>query len=180
MKGTRVDAFNEVVKGLIHSEAVRRYAFTKRLIGSVATTHSNILITGSPEILARPFVQDIAGITRVYGSTYEAVNGVYTGVAKSVGSKAAILYQLISEGAVSQENSIAVGDTMSDTSMLHLADRPIAFNPSFTLAQYGREFGWDKVFETKDNITPLHFNTSTGQYVEVPLSGYLNELRQAA
>lgn len=180
MRDTRVEAFDEVVKELVRSESVRRYAFTKRLIGSVATTHSNILITGSPEILARPFVQDIPGIAYVYGSTYEVVDGIYTGIARSVGSKAAILTKLINKGSVLQDNSIAVGDTMSDTSMLHLADKRVAFNPSFTLAQYAREFGWGKVFETKDNITPLHFNASTGQYIEVPLSDYLDDLRQAA
>jgi HAD superfamily phosphoserine phosphatase-like hydrolase len=180
MANTRVDAFDEVVKELVSSQLVRRYGFTKRLIGSVAATHSNILITGSPEILARPFVQDMPGISRVFGSTYEAVDGVYTGVARSVGSKAAILQSLVTEGSVSQQNSIAVGDTMSDTPMLHMATSPIAFNPSFTLAQYGQEYGWDKAFEVKDNITPLHLDENTGSYVEVPLAEYLDSLRKAA
>ena len=174
MKGVRVDAFDEVVAELIRSQSVRRYKFTKELIRSL-NTHTPILITGSPLILAQPFVEDLSEIKHVFGSTYEQKDGHYTGIAHSVGSKAVILQNLINTGAISQNGSIAVGDTMSDNPMLHMATHPIMFNPSHTLANYGQEFGWDKVFETKDNITPLV--AGAGTYAEVKLGTYLNSLR---
>ena len=178
MAGVRVDAFDEVIMELVRSQSVRRYSFTKRLMNFVADTHENILITGSPTILAGPFVQDIPGIKKVYGSTYEVADGKYTGVAQSVGSKAAILANLIQAREVSSNGSIAVGDTVSDIPMLHVADHPIAFNPSHTLAQYGREFGWDKVTEVKDNITPSRLGDNN-TYSEVALNDFLDNLRRS-
>ena len=184
MKDVRINAFDEVVQELVHSQSIRRYKFTKALIRMVAGTHSNILITGSPTILAKPFIQDITDITRVYGSTFETEDGRYTGAAHSLGSKAAISQRLIDTCEVVAQDSIAEGDTMTDTTMLHLATHPIMFNPSYTLDRYGREFGWDKVIEVKDNITSHHITSlqpsGNGTYHEVELGNYMHRLRDVA
>jgi len=51
--------------------------------------------------------------------------------------------------------SVAMGDTDSDTPMLDLADRPIAFNPNKELFEHALQKGWEIVLERKDMIYHL-------------------------
>lgn len=121
-----------------------------------------MVISGSPQYAVERYVSDLAPHF-VFGSTFELVDGVYTGKADSVGDKARIRRELIAKGVILADRCIAIGDTMGDKSLLSEVGIPIMLNPSNTLANYGRSFGWPMVLEQKDNITVLEANKS-GEY----------------
>lgn len=182
MTGIEKKPFDRVVDTVVRDQIKRRFSFPKRVITELKSTHELVGISGSPLFLVRPYLEDL-GINRVYGSIYPIENGRYIGAPQSVGSKALILQGLIDKEVVTQNGSIAIGDTMSDKDMFRFVSsvgRPIMFNPALTLKNYGAAFGWDHVNEVKDNITPLIRTDVSKPYEEVPLGVYLDSLRQAA
>lgn len=182
MAGVEELAFSRIIDSVVRDQLKRRFAFPKRVIAELKPTHELIGISGSPLILVRPYLEDL-GINHVFGSDYEVVNGIFTGRARSVGSKALILQTLVERGIVTQSSSVAIGDTISDESMFSYVSeqgRPIMFNPSLTLKEFGAPLNWDCVYEVKDNITPLVRTSKSSIYQEVPLGEYLDSLRPAA
>ncbi len=175
MAGVEVKRFDEVAEAMIEEQQVRKFAFPRRLMETVKDSHSIVAISGSPDILVKPFLQDLQ-VRNVYGSTFEHKEGVFTGVAKSVGNKAEVLKGLVDDRIVSQTGSIAVGDTISDVPMLTYADKAIIFNASNTLTSFGKEYGWVRVNEVKDNITVLITHGPAGSYHETDLDSLLGHL----
>ncbi len=164
--GVEVERFKKVTDDMIAEHQVRKFAFPRRLIQSLRTSHHIIAISGSPDILVEPFLADL-NTDKAYGSIFEHEDGRFTGVASSVGDKAVILKRLVNAGTVILPGSVAMGDTVSDIPMLEYATLPIMFNPTATLTNYGKEFGWPRVFEVKDQITALQYSLDTDKYVEV-------------
>jgi phosphoserine phosphatase len=78
-----------------------------------------------------PFTRDIGFVARL-GCTYVDQEGSFTGEAYSIDK--ATVYGEYRQGDISYLD-IAMGDTMGDLSIFQMAKRPIAFNPSFTLAR---------------------------------------------
>lgn len=173
MSGVEVEEFNRVTTAMIEQHAVRKFAFPRRLIRALRDSHHPVAISGSPDILVEPFLQDL-GIQTIYGSTYKVDDGKFTGEAASVGDKAAILNRLVAEGIVSRIGSIAVGDTVSDIPMLGYADTAIMFNASKTLTEHGKKFGWLRVNEVKDQITALQIDARTDTYIERDIEEIIN------
>ena len=154
MAGIEVERFDTVTKNMLKQHVARKFKFPRIVTRALADSHIPIAISGSPDILVRPFLEDM-NISFVYGSSFETENGIFTGRARSVGDKALLLKQLVDAGDVKREGSIAVGDTFGDISMLEYSELPIMSNASHTLTTYGEEFDWTKVFETKDQVTIL-------------------------
>lgn len=163
--GAEVDEFNKVTSAMLTRQAVRKFAFSRKLINDLQNTHTVIAISGSPEFLVRPFLEDI-GVITCYGSTFVTEGGKFTGEAQSVGDKLAILKALEEDGVITRKGSIAVGDTVSDVSMLAFAETPVMFNASRTLTNHGRKHGWLRVNEVKDQITVLAYDDAKSLYVE--------------
>lgn len=162
--GVEVEQFNQVVKAMVAEHTVRKFAFPRKLVTAVQPSHHVIAISGSPDMLVGPFLADLP-IQATFGSRFEIEDGKFTGGAASVGDKATILKNLVSEGVVGLAGSIAMGDTFSDIPMLDYADTAIMFNASRTLTNYGKEFGWLRVNEVKDQVTALGLD-GMGVYAE--------------
>ena len=84
---------------------------------------------------------------------------------------------LVDVGDVKREGSIAVGDTFGDVSMLEYSEQPIIFNASHTLTTYGEEFGWSKVFESKDQVTILQKGRKDTPYTQQRLEEFISNLK---
>lgn len=166
IEGVQVERFEQITAKMIAKHSARKFAFTKSLLKATQRSHTPIAISGSPTIIVKPFVEEL-GTELVYGSNFDVEDGVFTGSAKSVGDKAEILKKLVEEGIVTQKGSIAVGDTKSDIPMLDYASRPIIFNASRTLTRHGKENGWIRVNEVKDQITAMAFDQIRHGYVEM-------------
>ena len=70
-------------------------------------------------------------------------------------NKGALVQRAIKKEGLSFKNSIAIGDTESDISMLELVDEAIAFNPSKGLLRHARQHEWQVVIEQKDAVFEL-------------------------
>ncbi len=179
MAGVEVERFEEVASQVMQQHSVRKFAFSRRLLEALHDSHSPIAISGSPLMLLEPFLGDLH-FESIYGSTFEIEDGKFTGKATSVGDKAEILRDLVIQEQVTQESSIAIGDTISDKSMLEYANVPIIFNGGRTLTNYGKPRGWTRVNEHKDQITVLQKDERLGIYTERELKELLEDLQHAA
>jgi HAD superfamily phosphoserine phosphatase-like hydrolase len=166
MADIEVEEFDQVTATMIDQHAVRKFAFPRKLIKALRTSHHMVAISGSPDILVKPFLADL-DIDASYGSRFEVEDGKFTGVAASVGDKEAILRGLVKDGTVTTSGSVAIGDTLSDIPMLTYADTAIMFNACKTLTNYGSEFEWLRVNEVKDQITALASSSRFGAYIEI-------------
>jgi HAD superfamily phosphoserine phosphatase-like hydrolase len=176
MAGVDVEHFDKVTADMIEEHSVRKFRLPKKMIRALADSHTPIVLSGSPDVLVRPFVADM-NITAVYGSSYEIKDGKFTGLAKSVGNKALLLRELVEQDVVTREGSIAMGDTYNDVPMLEYATYAVMFNGSRTLTDYGEVFGWDKAFEVKDNITILNKDPESEIYAETDIDSFLDSLK---
>ncbi len=172
MAGIDTKWFGKVTKAMIAQHAVRKFGFPRQLIDTVRTSHYLIAISGSPEVLVRPFLEELK-LDAIYGSYYEAVDGRFTGTATPVENKAALLRRLVADKTVLREGSLAVGDTIGDAPMLAYADKAIMFNASLTLTNHGRKLKWARVNEVKDQITVLQYDHSFKHYVEQNSSTFI-------
>jgi HAD superfamily phosphoserine phosphatase-like hydrolase len=176
MTNVEVEHFDKVTADMIKEHTVRKFRLPKKMIRALAYSHTPIVISGSPDVLVRPFVADL-NIAAVYGSTYDVEDGRFTGLAKSVGNKALLLRDLVEQGVVTREGSVAIGDTYGDVPMLEYASKAVMFNGSRTLIDYGEVFGWDKAFEVKDNITILSKDPESETYAETDIESFLDSLK---
>jgi HAD superfamily phosphoserine phosphatase-like hydrolase len=176
MAGVEVERFDAVTANMLRKHDTRKFRLPRIMIETLGNTHTTIVISGSPEVLVRPFVADL-NVDKVFGSTYGIEDGRFTGVAESVGKKDDLLRELVHEGVVTRQGSVAMGDTVGDVPMLEYADHPVVFNASDTLTRYGEGRGWDKAFEVKDNITILRSSSLLGRYTERELKDFLDDLK---
>src|SRR4029079_18165341 len=122
-------------------------------------------ISGSQsEIVAK--IASHYGFDDFVGSTYERKGNKFTGkkiIAKD--SKHIILQNLVSKHGATYKNSIGVGDSEGDLTMLGEVSRPIAFNPSKLLFEEAKKRGWPIVIERKNMIYNLE--PKDGKYLLV-------------
>lgn len=177
LAGVEVAQFNAVTADMIAQQSVRKFAFPRKLMDALRPSHHLMAISGSPNILVQPFLQDI-DVQTTFGSTFVVDEGKFTGEAQTVGDKATLLRELVAKGEITQLGSLAMGDTFSDISMLQYADTPIMFNASRTLTNYGIEFGWLRVNEVKDQITALQWDDQAGYYTEQSPTRVIDSLRR--
>jgi HAD superfamily hydrolase (TIGR01490 family) len=153
------------VKHEDHEEAVRRtlehkgkfvYTYTRDLARELKQQgYTLIAISGSPqeaiEAFGEPFEFDIYSGLRFGRGAQTLAKVEYV----PDRDKAADLRRIVAEHGLSLQDSIGVGDTASDISMLALVDRPIAFNPTRQLFEHAKEHGWKIVIERKNMIYEL-------------------------
>jgi len=173
--GVSVRDLDDIIANVVKQHQVRRHRFPQILMRAFRPSHTSIMVSGSPEMCVRPFVADLP-LDLIVGSTFAAENDVYTGEAKPVDDKASVRHRLIDQGVILPDDTIVVGDTMGDASLMHVSSHPIMFNPSRTLRDVGIEFGWPIVHEVKDNITVLQLSPS-GAYTMTDVSRLIESIK---
>lgn len=144
--GVEVERFKQVIDQMVSEHEYRLFGYTKRLAEMLRPSHRRISISGSPEMVVKPFLRSLE-FDQVIGSQFEVVDGYYTGNATGT-NKAEVLARF-------KHNSIdvGVGDTVGDVPVLAQARCPIAFNPSSALYQDAKQNRWFIVHEHKDFVT---------------------------
>lgn len=129
------------------------YRFTASLLDAVAESHSRVAITGALEEIVR-VLGPMFGFDHIYATILEKRRKCYTGKQLSCPpiDKRTVMLAHLERTSAPHEGSLAIGDTASDIPMLELVARPIAFNPSDTLAAEAEKRGWPIVLERKDSI----------------------------
>lgn len=150
--GTVADIGREVVRE--HSKHVYRY--TRDLIADLKRDdYYLVAISQSPKSILDEFCHEY-GFDKVYGRMYEiGPTDRFTGVVEDahiIENKANIVERVFQSGKVTLANSVAVGDTEGDISMLQMVERPICFNPNQALYMHAKQMGWEVVVERKDVV----------------------------
>jgi HAD superfamily hydrolase (TIGR01490 family) len=151
----------EIVRGVIDDLLTQRqkycYAYTTQLVARLkAEGRTLVAISGSIANIIEPFAKSL-GFDYVVASALEVVDGKFTGERASTThrGKDQILKDLVAEHGLTLEDSIGVGDTHRDISMLSMTARPIAFNPNAALYEEAQKQGWQVVLERKNMIYEL-------------------------
>lgn len=167
-----VATFEKYIKGVHYGEladigrqvVVRKhhqvYRYTRDLITSLkADNYYLVAISHSPKTVVDNFCLQY-GFDKIYGRLYEiGPQDRFTGVNTNehlINNKANIAKRVFEHNAnLTSKDSLAVGDTDSDISLLEIVDFPICFNPNETLYNYARRMRWEVVIERKDVIYHL-------------------------
>jgi phosphoserine phosphatase len=118
-----------------------------------------VAISQSPKTILDEFCAQY-GFDKVYGRIYEiGPQDKFTGAVSEehlINNKANILKRIIDRHPeFSLKDSIAVGDTEGDITLLEQVSRPICFNPNKLLFEYAKRNDWEIVVERKDVIYHL-------------------------
>jgi HAD superfamily hydrolase (TIGR01490 family) len=148
--------FEAAAQAVFEEYKDQTYTYTRRLIADLKQKNYLLFaISGSQtEIVTK--IANYYGFDDCRGSAYEYKGGRYTGV-KDVASfnKDIVLKELVEKHNAVYADSVGVGDSHSDISMLELVDLPIAFNPEKRFFKHSYEQGWKIVVERKNMIYEL-------------------------
>jgi len=167
-RSTLVEVFHDALKTLPPSEldsAAEKvfetykdqvYTYTRDLIARLKDQgYVLFAISGSQhEIITR--LATYYGFDDAVGNQYERAGEKLTGEHQHVvENKPKVLKGLMKKYNVEFKNSIAIGDSGSDASLLELVDHPVAFNPDQTLFEIATGKKWPIIIERKNVIYEL-------------------------
>ena len=144
--------FDDIAREVADRSGRKNYVYTSRLLKELRSKGYFLLaMSGSQQEVAKLFAKR-HGFDDCIGSLYERKGDRFTGtILRFVpGNKAELINAYAAEHGFSLDDSVAVGDSNGDISMLDLVDFPIAFNPNDKLLAVARERGWTIVIERKN------------------------------
>jgi len=171
--GMKVEDIESAADKILSRSGKNVYVYTRSLIEDLRKKgYTLIAISGSQHEIVTRFASlwqfDIA-----LGQINDSVNGTYTGTIPDgklvVTRKGELLQKIVDEHGLLWKDSVGVGDSLSDASMLALVDHPIAFNPSDDLFAVAKQHGWNVVIERK-NMT-YELEQKNGIYVLAEANG---------
>lgn len=135
------------------------YRYTRDLIHKFYAKKYHLLaVSGSPNFL----VEDFAGSFNFhasFGTEFIVEHGKFTGGVLKIGDqdKLKTVQSYLAQKHLQADwpRSFAIGDTLSDATLLAKVGHPIAFNPNQGLATLARKKHWPIVIERKDCIYAL-------------------------
>lgn len=147
-----LEIFEAACDKVVTESAHKTHHYPRTLLKKLkAEGYTIIAITGSQQELIDRFGAKY-GFDIVVGALYERKGGHFTGKLDRtiVGHKKDILEQLVKDHKLAWEESVAIGDSDGDATILELVEKPIAFNPSAGLFETAKEKGWPIVIERKN------------------------------
>jgi HAD superfamily hydrolase (TIGR01490 family) len=162
IKGVPYSSFLNTGKKMLTNKKNMVYRYTRDLIKDLKKRGYFLLaISQSPKGILDPFCKEL-GFDKVYGRVYElGPTDCFTGRVTDehlIANKANIVKRAIEKENLTIKNSVAIGDTDDDISMLELVDTAICFNPNQKLYRYARLNNWKIVVERKDVVYDLSKN----------------------
>jgi HAD superfamily hydrolase (TIGR01490 family) len=157
LRQTSPQQLTEVIAELLANKQDYCYAYTTQLVQQLKQEGRVLIaISGSIGNIIEPFATSL-GFDHVVASGLEIKDGAFTGerATETKHGKDYILRQLVEEHGLTLEDSIGVGDTHRDVSMLAATDHPIAFNPNAALYETAAQQQWHIVLERKNMIYEL-------------------------
>lgn len=158
------EMFDEIVTKVIDEYKDQTYVYTRNLAKQLKNEgYFMLIISGSHHELIEQ-IGKYYGFDDWRGATYVRAGTGFSGEKNSpVKDKKAALEEMVAAHKLSNKDSVAIGDSASDISMLELVDNPIAFNPDRTLLKTARENNWPVVVERKNVIYNLKPQNGTYQ-----------------
>ena len=148
--------YNVIVNEVFDEYKDQLFVYTRDLQKQLkADGYFLMAISGSQDEI----IQKLAtyhGFDDAVGATLVQKDGAFTGeIITPVHNKAAALETLVAKHGLDYTNSIGVGDSGGDISLLQTVARPIAFNPSAELYDTAIANGWEIVVERKNVVYQL-------------------------
>lgn len=144
--------FKSMAQAIVQRSGHKIYTYTRRLHDSLqADGYFTLALSGSQQEIAELFARQY-GFDDCIGSLYERGDESYTGTILRgvVGRKHTLIHEhLTKHPELTLEDSVAIGDSSGDISMLEIVSRPIAFNPDQALYDAAITHGWQIVIERK-------------------------------
>lgn len=144
--------FEAACDKVVEQSGHKLHAYPKQLLQTLKSEgYVIIAISGSQQELLERFGAR-HGFDIVVGALYERQESRFTGtVARhTVGRKAELLEEIIARQNLTLDESVGIGDSEGDISLLEKVAKPIAFNPSAELFQVARKRQWPIVIERKN------------------------------
>jgi HAD superfamily hydrolase (TIGR01490 family) len=159
---TLEEASSKVIKASGH----KIYKFTRDYIQQLKSEGYLLLaVTGSHQEIAQPFAEQY-GFDDCIGVLFERSGDTLTGNFERYvyGRKAELITEYAKIHDLTFKDSVAVGDSEGDISMLEIVEKPLAFNPSHGFLEIAMKNGWRIVIERKDVAYELQ-KGSDGTYL---------------
>lgn len=164
----RVSDYEKAAQLVIEKRADNVYVYTRDLIKSLKRKGYFLLaISGSQHELVGPFAKKY-GFDAWTGQEWEKDTKLefFTGKRTYTHTgKEKILQTFLDNHDLTMKDSVAVGDSGGDVSILNAVDNPIAFNPTYELLEKALENKWKIVVERKNTSYELTPDKKTGQHV---------------
>lgn len=147
-----IATFEAACDKVVEQSHHKTHYFPRRLLSDLKTQDYTIIaITGSQQELIERFGAHY-DFDIVIGAIYERQDNRFTGVLKrpTIGKKPDLLRETVTEHQLVWTDSLAIGDSDGDASLLELVEQPIAFNPSAGLFKRAKQDGWPIVIERKN------------------------------
>ena len=160
IKGVHYGELADIGRQVVVRKRHQVYRYTRDLITNLkADNYYLVAISHSPKTVVDNFCLQY-GFDKIYGRLYEiGPQDRFTGVTTNehlIGNKANIAKRVFEHNSnLTMKDSLAVGDTDSDISLLESVDFPICFNPNEVLYNYALRMKWEVVVERKDVIYHL-------------------------
>jgi len=156
--------FKRLAEKIVSKQKKYVYTYTSELLKKMqAEKRVIIAISGSAETVIKPFT-DFWGFDISVAAEYQVKNGKYTGEQTATYmNKHITLERLVRENDLTWDDSLAVGDTNRDASLLEAVKNPIAFNPEQALYDEAKKRDWKIVVERKNVIYELE--PGNGKYI---------------
>lgn len=156
IKGVYYGEFADVARAVIALQQKHVYRYTRDLIAKLQNEgYFLVAISQSPKTVLDQFCRNY-GFDKVYGRIYETgPQDRFTGAVADehlIANKAAIVSRVLAHNPVTRVQSVGVGDTEGDISLLSEVARPICFNPNRQLYTHAQHCGWEVVVERKDVV----------------------------
>ncbi len=160
IKGVHYGTFAEIGRHVVDEQSKYVYRYTRDFIRELKRDGYYIVaISQSPKTILDEFCEHY-GFDKVYGRFYEiGPQDSFTGKVIDehlIKNKASIVQRVFDRNEnLSRNQSLAVGDTEGDISLLESVSTPICFNPNRRLYEYAKRENWKIVVERKDVIYKL-------------------------
>lgn len=139
------------------------YTYTRQLAAKLKKDGYMLFAISNSQIEIVKQIADYYGFDDYVGTYYHHQNGRFTGAATiPLGGKHTLLAELVKKHGLGYSQSLAVGDSSSDITMLEAVEIPIAFNPERKLFEHAQKRGWKVVVERKNMIYEL--DRQNGKY----------------
>lgn len=157
LRHTSPQQLNEAIHDLLARKQDYCYAYTTQLLKQFKEEGRTLVaISGSIANIIEPFAKSL-GFDYVVASGLEVIDGKFTGerTTETKHGKDQILRELVATHGLTLKDSVGVGDTHRDLSMLSVTEHAIAFNPNAAFYEEAEKRGWKVVLERKNMIYEL-------------------------
>ncbi len=159
IKGVFYGDLADVGRQVVARQSKHVYRYTRDLIKELKDEgYFLVAISQSPKTILDDFCKQY-GFDKVYGRMYEiGPQDRFTGEVIDehlIANKANIIARVFEREDVTRKDSIGVGDTEGDITLLEAVEIPICFNPNQTLLEHAKRRDWKVMVERKDVVYEL-------------------------